>query len=265
MTDADDAYAGSRRAFFVASGGALLLAACRGNAHPEPSTAASTTAAARKKGDERGHHDEHEDEEEVSAVEDLMREHGAIRRVLVVYRESAARLRTKPGSVPPDALQRAAKLIRTFGEDYHEKQLEEVHVFPALQKAAGARGGVAAEIATLLAQHQRGRELTDWVIAVTQRPIGAATVEPLARALEGFAWMYESHAAREDTIVFPAWKKTLSKKAVAELGEQFEEIEKKTFGKDGFDMALEQISTVEAAIGLDPASFLPPAPAPLRP
>jgi hemerythrin-like domain-containing protein len=64
-----------------------------------------------------------------------MREHGVIRRVLVVYREASARLRSKPASVPPDALQKAAKLMRSFGEDYHEKQLEEAHIFPALTKA----------------------------------------------------------------------------------------------------------------------------------
>jgi hypothetical protein len=41
--------------------------------------------------------------------------------------------RAEPASVPPDALQKAATLIRGFGEDYHEKQLEEAHMFPTLR------------------------------------------------------------------------------------------------------------------------------------
>ncbi len=228
----------SRRTFVLAAGSAALLAACR---------------------DKEKDHDKKDDDEDVGAVEDLMREHGAIRRVLVVYRESAIRLRADPASIPPDALQRSAKLIRSFAEDYHERQLEEAHIFPAVKSAAGA-GAAAAEIPTLLSQHQRGREITDWILAQTAKPIGAASSEPLARALEGFARMYEEHAAREDTIVFPAWKKALSKKTVREMGEKFEEIEKKTFGKDGFDDAVAQVTAIERQIGLDPAAFLPPAP-----
>ena len=60
-------------------------------------------------------------EKEVSAVEDLMREHGVIRRAILVYREAAVKLRAKPTDVDPDVLRRTALLFRSFGEDYHEK------------------------------------------------------------------------------------------------------------------------------------------------
>ena len=63
---------------------------------------------------------------EVTAAEDLMREHGILRRALLVYQESAMRLRQDAASVPPDALEKAANLFRVFGEDYHERKLEEV-------------------------------------------------------------------------------------------------------------------------------------------
>src|SRR5205823_3522451 len=72
---------------------------------------------------------------EVTAIEDLMREHGVIRRVLVVYRECASRLRVAPTALVADAVQRGASLMRRFGEDYHEIKLEEAHVFPALANA----------------------------------------------------------------------------------------------------------------------------------
>ena len=39
---------------------------------------------------------------------------------------------------------------------------------------------------------------------------GAANIEQLARALESLVLMYRHHAAREDTIIFPAWKQTLT-------------------------------------------------------
>ncbi len=53
--------------------------------------------------------------------------------------------------------------------------------------------------------------------------------------------MYEEHAAIEDTIVFPAWKKTMNAKQLDEIGDRFEDIEHKAFGKDGFDDAVDQI------------------------
>jgi hemerythrin-like domain-containing protein len=196
------------------------------------------------------------DEVEVGAVEDLMREHGVIRRALVVYREAGDRLRNNPATVPADALGRTARLLRSFGEDYHEKQLEEAHIFPALRQRGGSG---ARDIDTLVAQHQRGREITDYVLSAAQKTIGA-NAEPLAGTLEAFARMYEEHAAREDTIVFVAWKNALSPAKLEEMGDLFEDIEKKTFGKDGFEDAVQQASSIERAFGLDPGAFTAPPP-----
>jgi hemerythrin-like domain-containing protein len=186
-----------------------------------------------------------------------MREHGVIRRALVVYREAAARLRAQPSAVPPDALRKAARLLRSFAEDYHEKQLEEAHIFPALKRAGGP---IVQDVDMLVAQHQRGREITDYVMAVTGGPRGPVHSDDLARTLEAFARMYEEHAALEDTIVFPAWKKTMSPKQLDEIGDLFEDIEHKTFGKDGFDDAVDQIQAIEQAFGLKLSQFTAPPP-----
>ena len=154
---------------------------------------------------------------EVTATEDLMREHGILRRALLVYQGVAPKLRSNPPGVPPDALQRTAKLFRAFGEDYHEKKLEEAYIFPAVKQAGGA---AAALPDVLAAQHQRGREITDYIIAVTNgAKLGAGNADALAKALESFVLMYENHAAREDTIIFPAWKQTLTAKQLDEMGE----------------------------------------------
>jgi hemerythrin-like domain-containing protein len=242
--------------FLAASGlgGASLLLRCKGSeaapSGPLPATL-GPDGGARATGDEKG-----KDEPEVTATEDLMREHGVIRRALVVYREAASRLRTKPASAPLDALQKTAKLVRSFAEDYHEKKLEEAYLFPAVKKV----GGPAARLVdTLVAQHNRGREVTEYVIAVTSAPIGT-NAETLARSLEGFARMYEEHTAFEDTIVFPAWKTTMTPKELDTMGDNFEGIEHNTFGKDSFDDAVEQITAIERAFAFDLALFTAPPP-----
>jgi hemerythrin-like domain-containing protein len=189
-------------------------------------------------------------EEDVGAVEDLMREHGILRRAILVFRESATQLRTGR-SVDAVALHKTAQLFRSFGEDYHERKLEEENIFPALRKAGGAAG---AMVGTLIAQHNRGREIIDHVLNVTRGAV--VQDQALVPALEQFERMYENHAAREDTIVFPAWKEALGAHAVEEMGDKFETIEKQQFGGDGFDMAVRQIAEIEQTLGLtDLAQF----------
>ena len=215
--------------------------------------AAGDLAVAAEKGKKRG------EEKEVGAVEDLMREHGVLRRVLLVYIEAAPKLRPGGGKLSADPIARAAKLFRSFGEDYHERMLEEAHIFPAVKKAGGP---AAAYIDVLLAQHHRGREVTDYILAVTGKgAIATGDAEPLARAFATFVLMYQNHTAREDTIVFPAWKDALSERQLHEMGDRFEDIERKQFGKDGYEDAVKQIGQIEQALGFaDLAQFTAPPP-----
>jgi hemerythrin-like domain-containing protein len=204
--------------------------------------------------------EKNEDKEpEVTATEDLMREHGVIRRALLVYYEVVPKLRQNVQAIDASALQQTAKLFRAFAEDYHERLLEEQHIFPRIRKQ-GAELARYAEILT--EQHQRGREVTDYVLAVTDGgKISSLHAEPLAKVFESFVRMYENHAAREDTIVFPAWKKNFSDKQLDEIGDEFEDIEHKMFGKDGFEDAEKKISDIETRLGLaDLAQFTPPKP-----
>ena len=200
-----------------------------------------------------------EKEPEVTATEDLMREHGVILRALLVYYEVVPKLRQDPHSVDVSALWLTAQLFRTFGEDYHERMLEEQHIFPLIRKQ-GAELKRYADILT--AQHQRGREITDYILAHTGKvKMSWQGAESLAKVLDSFVLMYQNHAAREDTIVFPAWKKNFSDKQLDEIGDQFEDIEHKMFGKDGFEDAEKKISDIEGKLGFaDLAQFTPPAP-----
>ena len=195
----------------------------------------------------------------VTANEDLMREHGVLRRVLIVYREVAPRLAADAAALDAAALANAAKLFQAFGERYHEQLLEEQHIFPVVRKAGGEASGL---VDTLLAQHARGREITAYILDRTKSGrVGTADAAPMARALTAFSRMYEPHTAREDTIVFPAFKAAVGPKGYDELGEQFEDIERREFGGDGFDMAVDKVAEIERALGVaDLAMFTAPAP-----
>ncbi|HEX6046419.1 MAG TPA: hemerythrin domain-containing protein [Pyrinomonadaceae bacterium] len=238
-------------AISVAGAGALLVG-CRRT----PNQAVSTTNEEGKEGATHGE----STPAEVTANEDLMREHGVLRRALIVYRETAARLKQDAASVPAEALEKTALLFRVFGEDYHEKKLEEAYILPVLKKF---RGPAAGYVDALMAQHVRGREITDYVLAVTKQDrVPSNAVGPLAAALESFARMYEYHAAIEDTIIFPSWKASLGEAELDELGAKFEEIEADHFGgDDGFESAVSRIQEIETSLGLaNLESFSAPAP-----
>ncbi|MBV8937190.1 MAG: hemerythrin domain-containing protein, partial [Alphaproteobacteria bacterium] len=178
---------------------------------------------------------------------------------LLIYLETAPKLRANPGDLDPGAITRTAKLFRSFGDDYHERMIEEAHIFPALRKT---RGPAAAYIEVLIAQHNRGREITDYILSVAGKgAIGAGDAEPLARVFETFVPMYQNHAAREDTIVFPAWKDALSDQQLREMDDKFEEIERRIFGKDGFEDAVTELAQIEQTLGFaDLAQFTAPPP-----
>ena len=149
-----------------------------------------------------------------------------LRRALLVYTNAAVRLRKNPTDVSPDTLQKTAKLFRSFGEDYHEKKLEEEFIFPLI-KQKGASGDAAKYPDVLTAQHNRGREITEYILSVTNGAKIQANAGALAETLDSFVWMYQNHAAREDTIADSVNK-------VSRRGEEGDEQVKKE-GKEGDD------------------------------
>jgi hemerythrin-like domain-containing protein len=202
------------------------------------------------------------EEGDVTAIEDLMREHGVLRRALLVYQEAAGKLRDQPGSVPTEALEKVAQLFRAFGEDYHEKKLEEAFIFPAVKKG---QSPASAYVDVLLEQHLRGREITSYVLAVTgSDKIPTNNTASFVKALESFVRMYEHHAALEDTVIFPAWKAALREGELDEMGAKFEEIEQEQFGGDGFDAALKRMADIEESLGLAKLEMFTAPPPPVQ-
>ena len=129
--------------------------------------------------------------------------------------------------------------------------------FPVVRKAGGDAAGL---VDALLAQHARGREITAYVLDRTKTGrVGSADAPTIAKVLTAFSRMYEPHTAREDTIIFPALKNVVGPKGYDELGDQFEDIERKEFGGDGFGMAVQKIARLEQRLGTaNLASFTAP-------
>src|SRR5439155_19817321 len=114
-------------------------------------------------------------------------------------------------------------------------------------------------INVLLQQHQAGRRLTDQIMQLTKSQNSTeAENQKLIQLLTSFNAMYRPHEAREDTILFPAFRKIVSKNEYDSLGEEFEKNEHKLFGKEGFETMVNKVMTLEKQLGIyELAQFTP--------
>jgi hemerythrin-like domain-containing protein len=217
-----------RRVWMATAAGALLVASA--------GMAAAKEAKEEKK------------EAGIPPTEDLMREHGVLRRILIVYDEASRRL-ARDDAVALGVVVSAANIVRHFVEGYHER-LEEQFVLPTLEKA-----GKLVDISkTIRLQHVVGKHLTDAILAAarTKDRRGAVT------AMQSFSRMYAAHAAWEDTDIFPAYRAMFSETELDKLGDKFEDQEHKLLGGGGFEGSLREVGDLEQTLGIhDLAKFTP--------
>jgi hemerythrin-like domain-containing protein len=218
----------SSRRQFIKAGGIFIAAS---------GVAAAISAFAKEKENKN---------EEVSPPEDLMREHGVLKRILLIYGEAIRRIEANQ-DLPPEPLAASAKIIREFVEDYHEK-LEEDFLFPRFKKA----NKLVDLVDVLLQQHQAGRRLTDITmqLATTQALKNADDRRRLADSMRQFIRMYSPHEAREDTVLFPAFRGIVSAHEFDSLGEDFEKKEDDLFGEDGFFKVVDRVAEIEKKLGI---------------
>jgi hemerythrin-like domain-containing protein len=260
----DSGTLGSRRRFLCLTGG--LAAGIALAAVP------STVLPAEHKGIEGK-------EVAVNPVEDLMREHGILRRVLLIYEEAISRI-NGGRELPPEVVADSAAIIRRFLEDYHEK-LEEDELFPRFKQAAKFDD----LIRVLSVQHEAGRRLTDSILKLSKpeavrtankkeempdamrqlyggtpifRKNGTNLKYDMSLAMQQFIHMYRPHAAMEDTVLFPAFHSIVPPGEFEELGEKFEEKEQELFGKEGFEKMADSVGEIEKKLGIHDLSRFTP-------
>ena len=140
-------------------------------------------------------------------------------------------------------------------EDYHEK-LEEEFLFPRFEKA----NQLVDLVKVLRMQHQAGRRVTDITLRLAnlQSLKNDSERAQLINSIQQFIHMYNPHEAREDTVLFPAFRKIVSLHEIDSLGEDFEKKEDELFGEDGFEKVVDKVAGIEKRLGIyDLAQFTP--------
>jgi hemerythrin-like domain-containing protein len=67
-------------------------------------------------------------------------------------------------------------------------------------------------------QHQAGRNITDQIMQITKSTARTDNENQKFQLLTSFNTMYRPHEAREDTVLFPAFRKIISKNEYDSLG-----------------------------------------------
>lgn len=137
-----------------------------------------------------------------SPTELLMIDHGLLKRMLLIYGECVRRMDVG-AELQSDVLAETAKIMRSFIEDYHEK-IEEEKIFPVFLKA----GKLVDLVDILSKQHAAGRKLTDMTLSLASAETFRSQPgrKKLTAALNLFIRMYGPHEAREDTVLYPAYR-----------------------------------------------------------
>jgi hemerythrin-like domain-containing protein len=165
----------------------------------------------------------------ISPTEDLMREHGLLNRLLLIYEV----LIVNPQI---DLFHAVAQLITHFVHNYHER-LEEQYIFQMIQQRT-TNVNLKTLIKILIKQHQIGQTLTQDILS-------SHSILLIQQRVKAFIHMYRAHESREDTEVFTEFNHLASQEESNHLGEIFEETEDTKFGEHGYENLLQSVIKLE--------------------
>jgi len=226
------AYVTNSRRWLIGTTGAFLLAA----------PALAQQAATKTKATEGG----------ITATERLMRDSGALLRILAIYEAGSRRLASGE-DIEPAIFTGAAETMRDFVHAYHEKQ-EDEQVLPRFKKA----GRMVELVDVMMAQHAAGQKLTARILELAPRSGTKAERQSMIDTMQASIVLYRPHVARELTDVLPTLRTLVTPNEYDELGAALEKDETEKLGKEGFDKMAKRVEALEKRIGTNDLSQFTP-------
>jgi hemerythrin superfamily protein len=167
---------------------------------------------------------------EISLVEDLYREHGALNRLILIYEELISESPAQATEKLIQFFHFTATLVNDFIHKYHEES-EEKNVFPVILKRS-KNTHIKKIVSVLILQHKIARNLTKLILENT-------SVEIMKDSARKFIRMYLAHESREDTEVFPEYRRIVG----SDMPNEDED--------DHFVNAMHKIKEIEKELGIN--------------
>ena len=83
--------------------------------------------------------------------------------------------------------------------------------------------------------------------------------------MQAFVRMYEPHEAREDTVIFPAFRQIVPAAGNTGLGQHFADLEHQQFGRDEFGAMVGRVARIEQELGIYACNQFTPQVGPILP
>ncbi|HTY91404.1 MAG TPA: hemerythrin domain-containing protein [Methanocella sp.] len=185
------------------------------------------------------------EQEESSPMEDLMREHGVIERIFLIYQRILEKSITGQ-EIDISVINRASHIVDRYISNHHEHN-EENYIFPKFREA----NYIVELVDTLEHQHDVSRELNHQIMDLSSQSADISQ-EDLVRLLDRcgmFINMYLPHISRENTILFPTFFDIVSNEYIQEVKERMEDEEEQVLGDTGFRGLIGRVSELEKKIG----------------
>lgn len=174
-------------------------------------------------------------------------EHQRILDLLTVLDCLAERIRN--GERPLEQLAETLVLLQGFADVAHHGK-EELHLFPALNRAGLPREG--GPVAVMLLEHDAGRgDLDKMAAGLGELRRGVSSgVARLVEAAAEYSQLLRAHIAKENQVLFPIVCRLLPPDAGATLEPHYDAVDDETIGPGGYARVLARIDAlVEAVVG----------------
>lgn len=174
-----------------------------------------------------------------SLNEDLMMEHGLLNRVLLIFENLIEKIGNGQ-KIDLSLIKFSLEIVRKFFQDHHEKT-EEKYIFPLLLETP-----YSSDVLELINQHNKGRIIVDDLFQdLLKEDLGVISLK-----VRSLIDMYRIHEARENTVIFHAFRKNAPKEHYEKLEKIIDDEEEKRFGKGGFEKLLEIVVIIEKKLGI---------------
>ncbi|CAJ37406.1 hemerythrin domain-containing protein [Methanocella arvoryzae] len=189
-----------------------------------------------------------------SPTEMLSRDHALMERLMISIESMIASI-ANGASMDLRPLNRAALLMKKLGAEHHMSD-EERLIFPRIETS----GRHEDLLKTLRLQHDRGRAIIDRIIDTTQAG-GVDTVgemNEIVRLCMSFIVMYRSHAAIEETVLFPALYDFASSDEIMNIQAIMRGEEEGLMRDQRFRNMMDSLAAIEAVAGTSDISRFTP-------
>jgi len=164
----------------------------------------------------------------MSAIEELKKEHEAIKLMLRILEKVSEKLESGQ-SVNTDNLEKIIEFIQVFADKCHHGKEEDL-LFREMEAIGFPRD--QGPVGVMFLEHDEGRgyvrRMKDGVAALKTGNNKSASV--IAKNARDYVSLLSQHIEKEDKILYPMAEKRLPEAKLKELEKRFEKVEEETIG-----------------------------------